>query len=242
MSPSGRLPLVAIPLRPEAREGVPRRMFQNRVYFEAIEAAGAAVMPVPLSADEERLRLLYDRCEAVCLAGGPDVVPALYGEATCEDCAVETAPELDTVDFVLARWALAEGKPLLGICRGMQVLNVALGGTLWQDVGMQVPGALPHWHDERNAVAHPIDVARATRLHDIVRASSALVNSLHHQALRSVAAGLVVTARAPDGVVEAVEHTTHRFAVALQCHPEELHERHPWASRLFQEFISSARA
>lgn len=242
MSPAGRLPLVAIPLRAEARDGVPRRMFQNRAYFDAIEAAGAAAMPVPLSTDEQRLRLLYERCDAVCLAGGPDVVPQLYGEAARDDCAVETAPELDAVDFVLTRWALADGKPLLGICRGMQVINVALGGTLWQDIAVQVPGAQLHWAGERDAVVHPIEVAPATRLHDIVRARSARVNSLHHQAVRTVAAGLAVTATAPDGLAEAVEHTTHHFAVAVQCHPEELYTRHPWAARLFREFVSSARA
>lgn len=242
MNRSGRLPLVAIPLRPEAREGVPRRMFQNRVYFDAIEAAGAAAMPVPLSADEARLRAVYERCDAVCLAGGPDVVPELYGEDTREDCAVETAPEMDAVDVALTRWALADEKPLLGICRGMQVMNVALGGTLWQDVATQVPGALPHWHDERDTVVHPIELTAATRLRDIVRAGSVQVNSLHHQALRSVGDELVVTACAPDGLIEAVEHRTHPFAVAMQCHPEELYGRHPWASRLFQEFVANARA
>lgn len=241
-NPSTRLPLVAITLRPEAREGVPRRMFQNRVYFDAIEAAGAAALPVALSADEARLRAVYERCDAVCLAGGPDVVPELYGEDTRLDCEVRTAPEMDAADMALARWALADGKPLLGICRGMQVLNVALGGTLWQDVATQVPGALPHWHDERDEVVHPIELASATRLHDIVRAGSAQVNSLHHQALRTVARDLVITASAPDGLVEAVEHPSHRFTVAMQCHPEELYGRHPWASRLFQEFVASARA
>lgn len=242
MNGSSRLPLIAIPLRPEAREGMPRRMFQNRVYFDAIEAAGAAALPVPLSADENRLCAVYERCDAVCLAGGSDVVPQLYGEEPRDDCGVYTAPELDSVDMALARWAIADGKPILGICRGMQVLNVVLGGTLWQDVATQVPGALPHAHDERDAVVHPIELGGATRLRDIVRSATVSVNSLHHQAIRKVAEGLVVTAHSPDGLIEAIEHARHPFAVAMQCHPEELYGRHPWASRLFQEFVASATA
>ena len=217
-------------------------MFQNRVYVEALESAGGAVLAVPLTADDDRLRAVFDLCDAVCLCGGPDVTPELYGERTREDCNVEAAPEMDHVDVRLARWAVAEAKPLLAICRGMQVLNVALGGTLWQDVDRQVPGALAHHHERRDEVVHPIDVAAASRLRDIVGAPSVSVNSVHHQALHTVAGDLQVTAHAPDGLAEAVEHVRHPFAVGLQCHPEELHARHPWASRLFLEFVTSARA
>jgi putative glutamine amidotransferase len=124
----------------------------------------------------------------------------------------------------------------------MQVLNVALGGTLWQDIKRQVDGALEHNHEQRNSVVHPIDVEPASRLRDITRAPSVAVNSVHHQALREVAVGLQVTGVAPDGLVEAVEHRNHAFAVGVQCHPEELDGRHAWASLLFREFVASARA
>lgn len=242
VSRSAPTPLVAIPLRPEARDVVPRRMFQNRVYVEAVEAAGAAAIAVPVTADESRLRAAYDCCDAVLLAGGPDVVPELYGEQTRADCNVETAPELDAVDIALARWAIEDGKALLAICRGMQVLNVALGGTLWQDIRRQVDGALEHHHEQRDAIVHQIDVQSATRLRDITRAQSVAVNSVHHQALREVAPALQVTALAPDGLIEAVEHRDRTFAVGIQCHPEELNGRHAWASLLFQEFVAGARA
>ena len=242
MRPTSRLPLVAVPLRPEARDGVPLRMFQNRVYIETIEAAGAAVVAVPLPADPDRLRAVYDLCDAVCLTGGPDVAPALYGEQTREDCNVETAPEMDQVDLTLARWAVAEEKPLLAICRGMQVLNVALGGTLWQDLGRQFAGALAHHHEPRQEVIHPIELVAASRMRDIAGAPTVAVNSVHHQGLRDVAADLQVTAHSPDGLAEAVEHAHHPFAVGVQCHPEELRAQHPWAARLFQEFVASSRA
>ena len=241
MSGRNGLPIVAIPLRPDP-DGSSRRLYQKRVYFDAIEAAGGAVMPIALTADEDRVRALYERCDALCLPGGPDVAPERYGELQQERFRVETAPELDAVEFTLVRWAIDDGVPLLAICRGVQVLNVALGGTLWQDIAGQVEGALQHECEQRDAPAHPIDVAPGSRLHDVVGGRTVEVNSVHHQAIRDVASGLRVTAHAPDGIVEGVEHPDHVFALGLQSHPEELTPQHAWASRLFEEFIASARA
>ena len=240
MSAAARLPLVAVPLRPEARAGTPRRLFQNRVYFEAIEAAGGAVMPVALGGNQERLRAVYDRCDAVCLPGGPDVVPQLYGEEPREDCNVDASPEQDAVDVSLARWAVDDGKPLLAICRGMQVLNVALGGSLWQDVNVQAGSRLAHRHEVRDAVVHGLETEPGSRLRGLI-GERADVNSLHHQAVRDVAPELEVTAHAPDGLIEGIEHPGTRFVVGIQCHPEELYLHHPWAARLFEELVASAR-
>ncbi|MFN2583099.1 MAG: gamma-glutamyl-gamma-aminobutyrate hydrolase family protein [Candidatus Dormibacteria bacterium] len=241
MSGNGRLPLVAIPLRPEARDGVPPRQFQNRVYFEAVEEAGGVVLPVPLTNNMDRLRALYDRCDAVCLPGGPDVVPQLYGETPREDCGLHLSPELDAVDLELARWAVEDDKPLLAICRGMQVLNVALGGTLWQDLDRQVSGAIAHRHGgDRHETVHSIGIEPGSRLHGVVDGDTVDVNSLHHQGVRDIAPRLRATAYSPDGLVEGVEHEDRRFAVGLQCHPEELFQLHPWAARLFHDFVESA--
>lgn len=241
MSGRNGLPLVAIALRPDL-EASPRRLYQKRVYFDAIEAAGGAVMPIALTADEDRVHAVYERCDALCLAGGFDVAPERYGEQPQEGFGVESAPELDGVEFAMTRWAIGDGVPVLAICRGVQVLNVALGGTLWQDIARQVDGALDHNAAEHTALVHSIELAPGSRLRDIVGARTIEVNSVHHQAIRDVAPRLRVTAHAPDGIVEAVEHPDHPFAVGLQSHPEELTAQHPWAARLFEEFIESARA
>lgn len=235
------LPIVAMPLRPDSNAS-PRRVYQKRLYFDALEAAGALVLPLPLTPDEARIHALYEHCDAVCLPGGPDVAPERYGQTARDDCGVDSAPELDAVDFALARWAVSDGVPLLAICRGVQVLNVALGGTLWQDVARQVDGALCHRHEARDALVHPIDLTPGSRLRDVVGDRCVDVNSLHHQAIRDVAKSLAVTARAPDGLVEAVEHPNHLFVVGVQCHPEDLYAEYPWASRLFQAFVAAARA
>ena len=178
---------------------------------------------------------------ACACPGGPDVEPALYGEETRADCAVEVDEDLDRAEMLLARWALEVDKPVLAICRGAQVLNVALGGTLWQDVGTQ--GATEHNHSQdgsRQELTHNIDVAPDSRLRAIAGASIVDVNSMHHQALRDLGRDLVVTARAHDGLVEAVEHPGRRFVVGLQCHPEELYIERDWARRLFADFVASA--
>jgi len=211
---------------------------RNRAYYDALEGAGAAVMSLPLGGQPDAMRVLYERCDAVCVAGGPDVQPALYGEDERADCNVDAAPELDSVETQLVHWALDDGKPLLAICRGLQVLNVALGGTLWQDLNVQVEGTLQHKNSGRDhEILHEMRVEPGSRLHDITRAETVMVNSRHHQGVHAVAPPLTVTGRSPDGVVEALEDPARGFLVALQCHPEDLYTRMEWSRRLFAEFV-----
>ena len=238
-----RSPLIGITLRVLYEKGLPADLARNRAYFDALESAGGTPMGISASLSEPRLRELFDLCDGLCLAGGPDVEPTLYGEQTRTDCAVEVDNDLDRAELLLAEWALDADKPVLAICRGAQVLNVALGGTLWQDVGTQ--GATAHNHSQdgsRQELTHNIDVAPDSRLHAIAGATLVDVNSMHHQALRDVGRDLVVTARAHDGLVEAVEHPGRKFVVGLQCHPEELYLERDWARRLFADFIGAARA
>jgi len=238
-----RSPLIGITLRVLHEKGLPTDLARNRAYFDALEGAGGIPLGISASLSESRLRALFDLCDGLCLPGGPDVEPELYGEATRADCAVEVDGELDRAEMLLAGWALEVDKPVLAICRGAQVLNVALGGTLWQDVGTQ--GATEHNHSQdgsRHELTHNIDVTPDSRLHTIAGAQLVDVNSMHHQALRDLGHDLVVTARAHDGLVEAVEHPGRRFMVGLQCHPEELYLERDWARRLFADFVAAARA
>lgn len=234
-------PVVGITLRPYKGGSLPPVLMRNRAYYDALEDSGAAVMSLPVGGDAAAMRVLYERCDALCVAGGPDVQPALYGEEERPDCSVDAAPELDTVETQLIQWALDDGKPLLAICRGLQVLNVALGGTLWQDLTVQVEGTLQHKHDDRHhEVLHDLRIEPGSRMHDIARADTALVNSRHHQGVHVVAPALRVTARAPDGVVEALEDPARSYLLAVQCHPEDLYTRMGWSRRLFADFVRAA--
>jgi len=237
-------PVVGITLRPQAGDpSRPPRLVQNRAYLDAIEAAGAVPLPLPLLRDPERLRVLYERCDAVCLPGGPDVEPKRYGEELCTDCDVSTDAELDATEMLLTRWLVADDLPTLAVCRGIQVLNVALGGTLWQDIAAQ--GASPIDHENhgapRDLLAHSMRIEKGTLLHRILGSDVLQVNSLHHQAIRRVGEGLQVSGRCDDDVVEAVEMPDRRFLLGVQCHPEELVRDHEWARRLFAALVSATR-
>lgn len=193
---------------------------------EGVQLAGGEAILIPPDLDEARLRLRFSELDGLLLSGGGDVDPRLYGEAPTAVVSGVNANR-DRTEMTLARWALAEGKSLFGICRGLQLLNVACGGSLYQDVS-QHEQALKHAyypdfpHDH---LAHPVTVADDSRLVSILGAAHVQVNSLHHQACRVVAPGVRAVAWAPDGIVEALEVEGHPFAVAVQWHPEALLQR-----------------
>jgi putative glutamine amidotransferase len=196
---------------------------------------------VPLVEDESKLRTIYEQLEGLLLTGGGDVDPKLYGEprhaATCN-----VHPRRDRVEARLIGWALSDGMPLLAICRGMQILNVALGGTLYQDVGSQLPGSLRHdcYPDfSRNHIAHQIAVKPRSGLSAIVATVDLPVNSTHHQGVRAPAPDLTVVARAPDGLIEGLEYQSHPFALGVQWHPEDLIAHDPRMGQLFEAFVKA---
>jgi putative glutamine amidotransferase len=177
------------------------------------------------------------------LPGGEDVDPAFYGEARHEKCG-RVSLDRDETELALARWAMEEGKPLFAICRGIQVLNVAQGGSLYQDIQTQVPGTDKHdWYPDhpRDRQSHTLEIVPRTRLAQLSGTTSLPVNSLHHQAIKEAAPGLVVVAHAEDGIVEAVEAPDHPFALGVQWHPEELASRDARAQRLFDAFVEACR-
>jgi len=236
-----RPPTIGVTCAEIQQDSLSPRIGQNQSYVRALARASAAPLLIPPLTDNILLRTLYERLDGLLLPGGVDVHPARYGEPIHEKCG-SISPDRDEAELTLAQWAMDDGLPLLAICRGIQVLNVALGGSLYQDIQAQVPEAERHdWYPgyPRDHLPHPVAVTPQTRLAHLLGTTSLPVNSLHHQALKDVAPTLTVTARAPDGIVEAAEADEHPFAVAVQWHPEELAEHDARAQRLFDALVEA---
>jgi putative glutamine amidotransferase len=200
----------------------------------------AGGIPILIAPGEPRLGELLEILDGILLAGGGDVEASRYGEAPhAQTYGVDRAR--DDTDLALARASIDGGVPALCVCRGAQVLNVALGGTLIQHVP-DVAGDTVQHRDGETPVPHGVRVDNGSRLAAILRAIEVSPASLHHQALARVAPGLEVVARAPDGVVEGVEMRTHLFLVGVQWHPEITAGKDPAQQRLFDELVREARA
>ena len=234
-------PLVAISAPAPLTRSSPRGKLRE-AYLRALEGAGLSPRIVPPSPDPaEAERLLADAAGLV-LSGGADVAPARYGAEPHPNTGAPY-PDRDATEIALLEAARRRGLPVLAICRGVQLLNVALGGTLIQDIEAERPEALPHASDgPRDARIHDVLVAPG-RLGDALGTRSIRVNSFHHQALDRVAEGLKVTAVAPDGIVEGVETPDESWwVVGVQWHPEELvGAAEPWDRRLFAAFAAACR-
>jgi putative glutamine amidotransferase len=212
-------------------------------YVEALIQAGASPVLIPNALSEGALDELTPRLDGVLFSGGGDIEPEFYN-ATNNSKVSGVELDRDRLEIYLLEKLVVEGKPLLGICRGQQSINVALGGTLYADIADQVPGSAKHdyypgW--ERDYLAHSVEVEAGTRLADILCETEVEVNSFHHQAVEQLAPGLTPTAYSPDGIIEAVELADHPFALAVQWHPEWLTAHHPMRA-LFRAFVEAASA
>jgi putative glutamine amidotransferase len=211
-------------------------------YVEAVSAAGGLPIMIPASVRGDDLEELYGRLRGVVLPGGGDVSPEYY-HAPLHPATHEVDAGRDLAEFWLARQALADRNPLFGICRGLQVLNVACGGSLVQDIPSELPSAGPHYfHYPEYPLDYPAHVVRLdedSRLADCFEGPIVQVNSRHHQAMREVGPGLQVVGRAPDGVIEAVEVAGQPFAVGVQWHPENM-QALPGMRALFETFVAEA--
>ncbi|MGQ0538800.1 MAG: gamma-glutamyl-gamma-aminobutyrate hydrolase family protein, partial [Gemmatimonadaceae bacterium] len=206
---------------------------------------GGAPVLIPLLADDEHaLREVYNALDGVLMPGGVDMDPGLFGEE--RHAKLGRVDEVrDRVEMQLTRWSIADRKPLLGLCRGLQVLNVTLGGTLYQDLEAQFPAAIKHdyfptYGFERDHLAHDVALSRGTRLAALLERDRITVNSMHHQGIKALAPGLVVSAVAPDGLIEAAELPGAPFCVGVQWHPEVFEMVHPDTRRVFHEFVAAA--
>ena len=215
-------------------------------YVRVLAAAGAVPWIIPLLYDdEETLRAIYDQLDGVFLPGGVDMDPSTYREKRHPHCG-RTDTARDRTELALTRWAMEDRKPLLAVCRGVQVLNVAAGGTLYQDLGAQLPGAIKHDYFpahgrySRDMRAHDIAIAEGSRLAEILQRTQVTVNSMHHQGINKLAPGLVATAHAPDGVIEAAEAPGEHFLLGVQWHPEDLTDCEPCMRRLFEAFVEAS--
>lgn len=230
------LPTLAIPPGPK-----PPRFGINQSYVRALVAVGCAPVLIPLLDDEERLRAIYERLEGIVFPGGADVAPQEYGEEPMGNLNIVEPPR-DRTELTLARWAVADDLPTLGICRGQQVLNVALGGSLWQDLRHQGVTSVDHSNADgraRSALIHRVRLDPGSRLAQLIDETNVEVNSLHHQAVKTVAPQLRVTGTSDDGIIEALESDGQRFLIAVQWHPEEI-DTVPWVQRLFAGFARAA--
>lgn len=213
-----------------------------RVYVEAIMQAGGVPVLIPSELDESDWMELYLRLDGILLSGGGDIAVERYNGLPHRR--VDGVDEArDALEFGLLNSAIKEGKPFLGICRGSQVVNVGLGGTLYTHVEDQHPDALKHDYFpnfSRNRLSHPVRVDEGSRLAEIVGEPVLQVNSLHHQGIKDLAPRLKPIAYAPDGLIEAVELSDHPFGLAVQWHPEWLTDQQP-TRNLFKAFVNSAR-
>jgi len=218
---------------------MPPRFGMSRPYIGALEAAGALPVILPLALEISTLRSLYERLDGLFMAGGGDLDPVLYSQAKyTKTGGIDNLR--DQTEITLLRWALDDHKPILGVCRGSQILNVASGGTLIQDVADMIPQAIRHQYypeKPREWVAHQVETVEGSRLAEIL-GGVARVNSFHHQAVGEVAPSLRACAYAPDGVIEAIEHPEREFVVAVQWHPESLVTTDAAMFGLFESFVS----
>lgn len=209
-------------------------------YIRAVEKAGGIPVMIPIYGDFETAKQLVDRVDAVLISGGNDVDPTLYGEFVQKEVGT-LVPERDAQDIAITRYVVEKtNKPLLGICRGIQILNVAMGGTLFQDLGKaghcdHFVGCSPITHP-----VHQVDLAEGSLLAQIIGDSKLAVNSYHHQAVKDVAPKMVAGAKAAaDGTVEAIELPGERMVLGVQWHPEMLYTC-PINQKIFARFVEEA--
>lgn len=215
----------------------------SRSYVDAIADAGGAPVLIPIGLDERTLRRIYGLLDGLLLPGGEDIAPGEYGHDPHPNLGF-VDPARDELELTLARWALGDDLPTLGICRGIQLLAVAAGGSLYQDLPSEWESGMSHNVGEygRDHLSHELEIEPGSLLCSAVGCTATRVNSFHHQAVRDLPSGFVISARSPDGVIEGIEAPGKQFVLGIQCHPENI-----WATSareyrgLFAAFVEAAR-
>lgn len=206
-------------------------------YMQMIQAAGGIPVILPFTRDQAEIETVLDHIDGILLTGGQDIEPAIYGELQLDYCG-ETSDLRDDFERLLIKIALKRDLPMFGICRGIQILNVALGGTLYQDLAHQHPSTINHHMlPPYNRVAHQVKLS--SHLKDLYNKNEIGVNSYHHQAIKDLGKGLSIMAVSEDGLIEAVSLDSHSFVWAVQWHPEYLFRKDEQALLLTKTFIDA---
>jgi len=233
-------PLIGITTNQSQNAYGQRTIMLMQSYVNAVIQAGGVPVLIPSLIAEDGWDALYSRLDGILFTGGGDI--------SLEHFPGEPHPRIDDVDQVrdsielkFVNTAASDGKPFLGICRGCQVVNVALGGTLYTHIPDQLPNALDHDYpgNKRTVLVHEVKIEEATRIAEIYCEPIIKVNSLHHQGLKDIAPSLRVAGHAPDGLVEAIELPNHPFGLAVQWHPEWLTDQEA-TRNLFRKFVEAA--
>ena len=210
-------------------------------YVKAVQQAGGVPLVMPIVTGHHLIEQQMESIDGLLISGGYDVSPLHYGEEPQQGLEA-ICPARDNYEIEIVRSAHRLRKPIFGICRGLQLLNVAFGGTLYQDIHLSIPTALQHLSKAKpDEATHTVAIVPNTDLHQIMNETSLLTNSFHHQAIKNIAPNLIVNARTKDGVIEGIEGPKVHFILGVQWHPEVMIEKHPHMLKLFLAFVEAAR-
>ncbi len=211
----------------------------ERTYCASIEENGGVALVLPCDLENESIERIVNECDGFFFSGGMDIEPSRYGAAKRAECG-ETDKRRDEFELLAIERILKTAKPILGVCRGMQLINVALGGTLYQDIPSELETSIPHRQTEpKFSASHEVRVADGTPLYSLVNEKRMSANSFHHQCVKDLAKDLGAMAFADDGIIEAVYFKGERYIRAYQWHPERLYGNDPLNRRLFLDFIEA---
>jgi putative glutamine amidotransferase len=211
-------------------------------YVRAVDASGGIPLVIPVIDNQDVAAQAVERLDGLILTGGPDILPRFYGQSPLPNLG-EVDYALDLMELEVAKEARKRQMPILGICRGIQTLAVAFGGSLVQDIPSQVPKSIDHFQKAaKNVATHPVRVIGGTRLHALLQTDMIWVNSKHHQAVEDIPSGFVRSAESEDGIVEAIESSSGRLILGVQWHPEGMWPSDEAARRLFSNLVAEAAA
>lgn len=218
--------------------------FTNIANVRAIKQAGGLPIVLPYTETAEMIKKYATMIDGLYLAGGNDIDPNYYDEVPHPKLG-EVNPTRDAFEWEMLKHICHDNKPVLGVCKGMQMINVFFSGSLYQDMTSQITETLIQ-HDQKSPLKHPIHVVeliKETKLYQMIQQDTIKVNSHHHQAIRHVGDGLIVSGQTSDGIVEAIESIRHSFVVGIQWHPEELLKTNePTAIKIYEMFISQCKS